>query len=907
MIVRRVELRHFRKHNASVVYTFDERMTIVYGANEGGKSTLFQALEYAFFRRSGSSGADILELAPWDTSGLRPAVSVDFSHGGVEYRLEKAWGTGNHTLLSKLDAAGLAKPFMADEADDFVTAIFSGEPPGKGAFSGFQARHLGLAHLLFAPQGHIPILGDGSGLAQNANARARLSQAIGAAGQTEREARISQQIKKEYNALFKSGGLPRTNAPSRPLEAAALELDGEIACVTIGLRNLETLALALREAEAAGAVRAANAAAAQASLLAERPRFMEAVTLKGVLDQAQRSFEAAVKAYEEAVERKRAIEQTRESLAIAEEHDRGLAAALREREAALRETSAARDAALTEWNAAAAEDPVLAAWRRELEEANRAELLRGEREKLALQQHDIAAFDSQIAEKSRENGALPQIAEATISELERLIKRSRDLEAQLDAARTRVTFTPERTVAIRWSAAGIEQPEIAAAGKAAEFTATGPIRLEIEGVGALEARGPVADIAAAQLELEGIHHGIASIEAAVGTRDAADLRVARARAGVLHAEIAGLKAARSQRLAGAGLAEITARIASIDAALAAAASAIDRGALGGQIAERERASAAGREAASTAHKRCELAVAVESERRDQARKACTNLKELSLAPLRSNLARLLANESDEERAAQLSAAYLRHETAQQSLEQARNAYAPFADLKNPEILLAECQAKADLLAGLAREADRTCTQLRANLEAQRKGEPSAALSEFQERRERVERKLERAQTDERALKLLYELVKSSDEQRIAGFAAPVLARVGPWFERVFGRTLNALALSEDHAMENLHVEGVDQAIGVKDLSVGALDQLGLLIRLGYASLLTAPDRLGRMPVLLDDPLVNADELRRKRLIAIFKELAEQAQLIIFTCRPEDYEGANAPMLSIAGVEAAIPA
>jgi uncharacterized protein YhaN len=241
------------------------------------------------------------------------------------------------------------------------------------------------------------------------------------------------------------------------------------------------------------------------------------------------------------------------------------------------------------------------------------------------------------------------------------------------------------------------------------------------------------------------------------------------------------------------------------------------------------------------------------------------------------------------------------------VEQARNAYAPFADLENPAVLLADCQAKADLLVDLAAKAEAECTRLRANLEAQRKGEPSAALSEFQELRERAQRSLERAQTDERALKRLYELVKSADEQRVAGFAAPVLARVGPWFERIFGRTLNALALSQDHAMQSLHVEGVQQAIDVNALSVGARDQLGLLIRLGYAALLTAPDRLGRMPVLLDDPLVNADELRRTRLLAIFKELAEQAQIIIFTCRPEDYAGAHASMQSIAGAEIAVTA
>jgi hypothetical protein len=48
---------------------------------------LFEALQYAFFRRSGATGKDIEALAPWGRPGLSPAVTVDFEHQGAEYQL----------------------------------------------------------------------------------------------------------------------------------------------------------------------------------------------------------------------------------------------------------------------------------------------------------------------------------------------------------------------------------------------------------------------------------------------------------------------------------------------------------------------------------------------------------------------------------------------------------------------------------------------------------------------------------------------------------------------------------------------------------------------------------------------------------------------------------------------------
>ena len=92
MILHRLRVERFRAHNLPVEIVFNDRLTVVSGLNEAGKSTLFTALQYAFFRRSSAKGKDIDSLAPWDTLGLSTGVTVEFSHGTHDYRLEKVWG-----------------------------------------------------------------------------------------------------------------------------------------------------------------------------------------------------------------------------------------------------------------------------------------------------------------------------------------------------------------------------------------------------------------------------------------------------------------------------------------------------------------------------------------------------------------------------------------------------------------------------------------------------------------------------------------------------------------------------------------------------------------------------------------------------------------------------------------------
>jgi len=80
------------------------------------------------------------------------------------------------------------------------------------------------------------------------------------------------------------------------------------------------------------------------------------------------------------------------------------------------------------------------------------------------------------------------------------------------------------------------------------------------------------------------------------------------------------------------------------------------------------------------------------------------------------------------------------------------------------------------------------------------------------------------------------------------------------------------------------------------LSVGTREQLSTLYRLSLAEYLQAT-------VVLDDQLVQSDGSRMDWFRALLSEKAHIFQIIVFTCRPDDYLSAASMVADGAGVHA----
>ena len=130
-----------------------------------------------------------------------------------------------------------------------------------------------------------------------------------------------------------------------------------------------------------------------------------------------------------------------------------------------------------------------------------------------------------------------------------------------------------------------------------------------------------------------------------------------------------------------------------------------------------------------------------------------------------------------------------------------------------------------------------------------------------------------------AWKLLQETLKEAEQEEGVhlgkAIAGPIAQRFGDLTTGRYGR----LALGPDLKTQGVAVAGNDHPITA--LSIGTRDQLALILRLSLAEVLGSP-------LLLDDQLTQSDREKLTWLRRLLEKVAASTQIIVLTCRPEDY-------------------
>jgi uncharacterized protein YhaN len=134
----------------------------------------------------------------------------------------------------------------------------------------------------------------------------------------------------------------------------------------------------------------------------------------------------------------------------------------------------------------------------------------------------------------------------------------------------------------------------------------------------------------------------------------------------------------------------------------------------------------------------------------------------------------------------------------------------------------------------------------------------------------------------KAWQLLRDKLQQAEEAQGAhlgrALGAPVAERLGELTEGRYG----ALTLGPSLKTENIEVRGggsPEDALSF--LSVGTLEQLATLVRVAIAEHL-------KSAIVLDDHLVQSDRARLEWLRRMLRRTATHTQLLVLTCRPEDY-------------------
>ena len=84
-MIKSIQLKNFRQHT-DLALSCDQGVTVLRGANEAGKSTVFEAIAYALF---GARATRNNELTTWGQPEGSHQVLLTFEIGGVEYTIKR--------------------------------------------------------------------------------------------------------------------------------------------------------------------------------------------------------------------------------------------------------------------------------------------------------------------------------------------------------------------------------------------------------------------------------------------------------------------------------------------------------------------------------------------------------------------------------------------------------------------------------------------------------------------------------------------------------------------------------------------------------------------------------------------------------------------------------------------------
>lgn len=886
MRLEELVVENFRKlRGRHVVEPAPTGITIVAGDNEEGKSTLLDALKRAFFMKHNTSGEAREAIQPLGLDAT-PFVAVAFSVGERAYRLEK------HFRRNGVRLEGPEGALEGDAAELALAKLLAFEWPGRGAA---KLEHMGLAGLFWVDQGTTFDPEQKPSPTALRRLEPALADQVAMVARGERAPRLIAEVGRRRDQHW-------TGARSQP-RGALLELENEVAALTTELDELtegesRIEALLDRLAQTIEKRRAWLAADQLGRAQREVERTSSAMASVRALEEELRTRAAERQATQSELARLQEKEKRRRQLldeAAAKTADRArLEAEQQEAGPALESARRRRQAA----------DDAEAECRKVLEtvEAERstleqqAERRRLEKELASLERTAEAVRAAKLA--ASEQGARAEgeaVTPEALADLERLETALGEARAGLRAVATRLVLRPD-TAGKRASLRG------EAIDPATPLELTEPATLTIDGFGKLDVTPGGEQLGVLRATL---HEGETALRTKLAALDLPSTADARRRLTAKERCTRDAEAAR-QRLAELLQTSGFSDAAALDTACVKARTQLatlhdiavsenDDAVLDTARATADRRLTETKERLTDLAARRQTTAAAENELDTEAKHRI--FAEARIAAEAARLEEQLAIERDELADAALST----------ELEAARNAADASADKAArlerelaraaPEAAAREVEQATRRLAQLESEA-RTLDREVDRLEAELEGAGGRGIGDqktmVQGRLELARRRHARLLAEAEAWRLLHQTLLEVDRARQDALVEPLIARLAPYLRQLMGDASIGFA-PDTLQLDTLH-RG-DAAEPFRSLSVGTREQLAVLVRLAIGDLL-AEQQGESPPLILDDALVYADAVRLARMKTILEEASSRQQIIIFTCRKEDYFGLNARYLEL---------
>ena len=182
-------------------------------------------------------------------------------------------------------------------------------------------------------------------------------------------------------------------------------------------------------------------------------------------------------------------------------------------------------------------------------------------------------------------------------------------------------------------------------------------------------------------------------------------------------------------------------------------------------------------------------------------------------------------------------------------------------------------------------------QLIGRIESQEGAGIDEQIAQKQRELERERNEYDKIENEVKVLKLLRDTLSSAQQEATERYLLPVKSQIQPYLNVLFPN-------AKIEFDEELNIISIDRNFSesFQNLSMGTQEQIAVLVRLTFAELLAEKGRPAT--VILDDALVFSDEERLKTMFDILYRSSRNIQIIILTCRESLFEGLGGRVLNL---------
>ena len=198
-------------------------------------------------------------------------------------------------------------------------------------------------------------------------------------------------------------------------------------------------------------------------------------------------------------------------------------------------------------------------------------------------------------------------------------------------------------------------------------------------------------------------------------------------------------------------------------------------------------------------------------------------------------------------------------------------------------------------------------ELEFNLKADGQADPREILFKAKNELAAAEEQYKIVERKANAINLLNDLFRSEQQQLSLTFTKPLADKIGAYLKFIYGTNVTVSITDNYGKFEGLTISRNGflngHALEYSVLSGGTKEQVAVAMRLAMAEVL-ATDHGGCLPIVLDDAFANTDSNRIKALQNMLDYAAYQRglQVIVLSCNPQEYDSLGAKMEELRKVE-----